>query len=75
MVVAWGCPWFSMRAQGSLGMSDGSHNRLSARVDVNMLNNDALLSATTKLGQRIDLRSKRFRQAGNRKSIRILLLN
>ena len=57
------------------GMVDCTDNRLSARVDVNVLNNDALLSATTKLGQRIDLRSKRFRQAGNRKSIRILLLN
>jgi hypothetical protein len=51
------------------GMVDCTDNRLSARVDVNMLNNDALLSATTKLGQRIDLRSKRSRQASDRKRI------
>ena len=57
------------------GMVDCTDNRLSARVDVNVLNNDALLSSATKLGQCVDLRCECFRQAGNRKGIRILLLN
>ena len=51
------------------GMVDCADNRLSARVDVNVLNNDTLLSTATKLSQRIDLRSKCLRQAGDRKRI------
>ena len=31
---------------GSPGMSDGSDNRLRARVNMDVLDNDALLSAT-----------------------------
>jgi hypothetical protein len=32
-------------------MSDGSHNRLSALVDMDMLDNNSLLSAPTQPGQ------------------------
>jgi hypothetical protein len=46
-------------------MVDCTNNGLSARVDVNVLNDDALLSSATKLGQCIDLRCECFRQAGN----------
>ena len=60
---------------GPPGMSDGSHNRLSARVDMDVLNNNPLLSAAAKLGQRIDLRSKCFCQARHCERIRILLLD
>ena len=54
---------------GSPGMGDGADNRLRARVDMDVLDNDPLLSATTKLGQRVYLRGKGFRQAGDRESI------
>ena len=54
---------------GSPGMTDGSDNRLRAGVNMDVLNNDPLLSATTKLGQRVHLRGKGFRQAGDRESI------
>ena len=37
---------------GSPGMSDRSNNRLSARVDMDVLDNNPLLSAATKLSQR-----------------------
>jgi hypothetical protein len=50
-------------------MSDGSDDRLSAGVDVVVLDNDALLSATTQLGQRVHLRNKGFCQAGDRERI------
>jgi hypothetical protein len=50
-------------------VSDGSNNRLCARVDMDVLDNNPLLSATTKLGQRIHLRSKCLCQAGNRERI------
>jgi hypothetical protein len=54
---------------GAPGMSDGSNNRLSARVDMDVLDNNPLLSATTKFGQRVDLRGKGFCQAGDHKAI------
>ena len=54
---------------GFPGMSDGSDNRLRAGVNMDVLNNDPLLSATTKLGQCVYLRGKGFRQAGDRESI------
>ena len=54
---------------GSPGMSDGSDNRLCARMDMDVLDNNPLLSATTKLGQRVHLRGKGLRQAGDRESI------
>jgi hypothetical protein len=46
------------------GMGHASNNRLAARVDVNVLNNNALLATATKLGQRIDLGSKCLGPAG-----------
>ena len=54
---------------GSPGMSDGSDDRLCAWVDMDVLDNNPLLSATTKLGQRVHLRGKGFCQAGDRKRI------
>ena len=54
---------------GRPGMSDGSNNRLRARVDMDVLDNNPLLSAPTQLGKRIHLRSKRLCQAGNRQRI------
>ena len=51
---------------GSPGMSEGANDRLRARVDMDVLNNNPLLSATTKLGQCVHLRGKGFRQAGDR---------
>ena len=50
-------------------MGDGADDRLCARVDMDVLDNDPLLSATTKLGQRVYLRGKRLCQAGDSKSI------
>ena len=57
------------KGPGSPGMSDGSDDRLRARVDMDVLDNDPLLSATTKLGQRVYLRGKGLCQAGDSKSI------
>ena len=54
---------------GSPGMSDRSNNRLRARVNMDVLDNNPLLSATTKLSQRVDLRGEGFCQAGDRKRI------
>ena len=54
---------------GSPGMSDGTYDRLRASVDMDMLDNNPVLSATTKLGQCVYLRGKGFRQAGDRESI------
>ena len=54
---------------GRPGMSDGSYDGLSARMYMDVLDNNPLLSATTQLGQRIHLRSKRLCQAGNRQRI------
>jgi len=41
-------------------MSDSSHNRLSARVDIEVLESNPLLSTATQLGQRIHLRRNAF---------------
>ena len=54
---------------GSPGMSDSSNNCLRARVDMDVLDHNPLLSATAKLRQRIHLRSKCLCQAGNRERI------
>jgi hypothetical protein len=54
---------------GRPGMSDGPYDGLCARVDMDVLDNNPLLSAPTQLGQRIHLRSKRLCQAGNRQRI------
>jgi len=54
---------------GYTGMSDLSNNRPSARVDMDVLDHNPLFSATTKLSQRVRLRSKCFCQTSNRKSI------
>jgi hypothetical protein len=43
--------------------------RLSARVDMDVLNNNPLLSAATRPGERIHLRSETLCQAGNGKGI------
>ncbi len=51
------------------GVVDCTDNCLASRINVNMLNNDPLLSATTQLRQRIHLGSKCFGQASNRKRI------
>ena len=40
------------KGPGSPGMSDGSDDRLRARMDVDVLDNNPLLSAATKLSQR-----------------------
>jgi hypothetical protein len=48
-------------------MSNGSNDRLSTLVDITVLNDDALPSATTQLGHRIRLRSKTLCHAGNGK--------
>jgi hypothetical protein len=50
-------------------MCDRSDNCLTSWINMNVLNHDPLLSATTQLGQRINLRSEGFCQAGDRKSI------
>jgi hypothetical protein len=50
-------------------MSDGSNDRLSARVDMDVFDNDPLFSTTTKLGQCVHLRGKSFCQASDRESI------
>jgi hypothetical protein len=47
-------------------MSDGSDDGLSARVDMDVLDHNPLLSATTQLGQHINLRSERLCQTCNR---------
>ena len=44
---------------GSPGMRDRSNNRLRAGVNMDVLDNNPLLSATTKLGQRVHLRGIR----------------
>ena len=54
---------------GSPGMSDRSNNRLGARMDMDVLDNNPLLSATAKLTQRIHLRGKGFCQTGDGKRI------
>ena len=54
---------------GSPGMSDGSHDRLPARVDMDVLDNNPLLSTATQLGQRIHLGRKCLCQAGDRQRI------
>ena len=54
---------------GSPGMSDGSNNRLRARVDMDVLDDNPLLSAPAKLTQRVHLRGKGFCQAGDHKAI------
>ena len=41
------------KGPGSPGMSDGSDDRLCARMDMDVLNNNPLFSTTTKLGQRV----------------------
>jgi hypothetical protein len=50
-------------------MSDPSNNCASARVDMDVLDCNPLFSPTTKLSQRVHLRSKCFCQTRNRKSI------
>jgi hypothetical protein len=50
-------------------MSNGSNNRLSACVDMDVLDDNPLLSTTAKLNQRVDLRGKGFCQAGDHKAI------
>ena len=57
------------KGPGSPGMSDGPDDRLCACVNMNVLDNNPLFSTTTKLGQRVHLRGKGFRQAGNCESI------
>ena len=54
---------------GSPGMSDRSDNRLRARMDMDVLNNNPLLSAPAKLTQRVHLRGESFCQPGDRKRI------
>jgi hypothetical protein len=56
-------------------MSDGSYDGLRARVDMDVLDNNPLLSASTQLTQRVHLRGKGFCQASDGKSIGILLLD
>jgi hypothetical protein len=50
-------------------MGDCTYDRLSARVAMDMLNDNTLLSTTTKFSQRVHLRGKGFCQAGGRKRI------
>jgi hypothetical protein len=50
-------------------MGDRSNNRLSARVDMDVLDDNPLLSTTAKLGQRVHLRGEGFCQTGYRKRI------
>ena len=57
------------KGPGSPGMSDGSDDRLCARMDMDVLNNNPLFSTTTKLGQRVHLKSKCLCQADNRERI------
>jgi hypothetical protein len=45
---------------GPRGMSDRSNDRLSARVEMDVLHNDPLLSATAKFSQRVHLQGKDF---------------
>jgi hypothetical protein len=55
-------------------MSDRSNNRLSARMDMDVLDDNPLRPTATKFSQRVHLRGKGFCQAGDHKAIGILLL-
>ena len=50
-------------------MSDRSNDRRCIRMEMDVLDNNPLLSATAKLNQRVDLRGKGFCQAGDHKAI------
>jgi hypothetical protein len=54
---------------GSSRMGHASNYGLSARVDMDMFDDDALLTPATKLGQRIHLGCECFCQSSNRKRI------
>ena len=57
------------KGPGSPGMSDGSDDRLRACMNMDVLDDNPLLSTTAKLNQRVDLRGKGFCQAGDHKAI------
>jgi len=54
---------------GSPGMSDSSNDRLRARVDMDVLDDDPLRPTAAKLSQRVHLRGKGFCQACDRQRI------